>query len=167
MTNDILRWHSNPNPRLRLSGDTVKNHQQRVAALCFSLAARIGHPLYNSDLIKAAMHHDDAEAVLGDMPGPAKQAFPALAAAYAAAERAVLADMGLTWHLTPEEEAMLNLCDKLDALQWAILHNAADGEEWQRACHKLMTAAYHLGAGDWLNEQIDAAVDKCNRVAAH
>jgi len=46
--------------------------------------------------LRAAMHHDEAERVLGDMPGPAKEAFPALAAAYAKAELSVLTEMGKT-----------------------------------------------------------------------
>jgi 5'-deoxynucleotidase YfbR-like HD superfamily hydrolase len=68
----VLRWHAHADHRLRNSGDDIHGHQCRVAMLCHSLAAYIGHPLHDSDLPHAALRHDEAERVLGDMPGPAK-----------------------------------------------------------------------------------------------
>ena len=155
---DVIRWHSCADPRLRNSGDTVSKHHDRVADLCLSLAARIGHPLIGSDLLKAARHHDAAEAVLGDMPYPAKKRFPRLAAEYAAAEAIVLAEMGLGWNLTDREEAMLDLCDKADAWRWAHLHGATDTRDFQQARMVLIYKANKLGAVDWLEEVIDGRV---------
>jgi 5'-deoxynucleotidase YfbR-like HD superfamily hydrolase len=93
----VLRWHAHADHRLRSSGDDIHGHQCRVAMLCHSLAAYIGHPLHDSDLPHAALRHDEAERVLGDMPGPAKYRFPALADAYAEAEQQVLTEMGYDW----------------------------------------------------------------------
>lgn len=150
------RWHNQTNVALRDSLDLVADHQARVADLCHSLAARIGHKLTGSDLIHAALHHDAAEAVLGDMPAPVKDKFPKLAAAYVEAENQVLADMGLAWKLSEKEEAMLHICDKLDAYRWAR-QRGATGAEWEDARRKFFIfAKENLGstAVDWLFEQL-------------
>jgi hypothetical protein len=159
MTADINRWHSNPVAALRNSGDTVNAHARRVQTLCHGLAAHLGHPLIYSDLLRAALYHDAAEAVLGDMPSPAKERFPALAAAYEKAELAVLIEMGHTWNLTRLESDMLCLCDKLDALLWARHCQAADSDEWRQAEARLWVMAHKLGARVWLQERLDRGVE--------
>jgi 5'-deoxynucleotidase YfbR-like HD superfamily hydrolase len=157
--NSPLRWHCNSDPRLRLSGDTVAKHSQRVQMMCHSLAAHLGHDLTRSDLLFAALHHDAAEAVVGDMPGPAKERFHDLADEYASAERRVLIEMGLTWKLTRLESDMLHLADKLDAYLWARHCKAADTDEWRRAESKLWARAKALGAQAWLQERLDRGVE--------
>ena len=149
----VLRWHAHADHRLRHSGDDTDGHQCRVACLCLSLAAYIGHTLHDSDLPVAALMHDEAERVLGDMPGPAKDWFPALAAAYAKAELQVLTAMGYNWTLTRKEQDMLTLCDKLDAWQWARDHSVTGGE-WDCALAKLRIMAHKLDCTRWLDEQI-------------
>jgi hypothetical protein len=161
MTADISprRWHNNADPRLRDSLDTIAAHQRRVCDMCRDLAARMGHVLTDSDLLHAALHHDEAERVIGDMPGPAKEAFPALAAAYAKAELAVLIEMGHTWNLTRLESDMLCFCDKLDAYLWASHCKAADSDEWRQAEARLRVMAHKLGALVWLQERLDRGVE--------
>jgi hypothetical protein len=124
--------------------------------MCHSLAAWIGHDLIGSDLLKAAANHDAAEAVLGDMPAPAKERFPALAAAYADAEYDLLREMGFDWALTIREDHMLQLCDKLDAYTWARNHGAS-GPEWDRALVRLWKLAHGIGpdAADWLRVRLE------------
>jgi len=154
--NSPLRWHSNPCPRLRGSGDTVLQHQRRVAELCRDLAAFIRHPLHDSDLIEAALNHDAAEVFLGDMPAPAKARFPALAAAYADAEYDVLREMGFDWALTIREDHMLQLCDKLDAYVWARRHGAS-GPAWDASLARIRKLAHGIDplAAEWLRIQLD------------
>lgn len=162
MTHHVYRWHNNADPRLRDSRDTIEGHQIRVRDMCHSLAAHLSHDLYNSDLLHAARHHDEAEKVLGDMPGPAKEQFPALAAAYAIAERQILAEMGYSWRLSNYEAEMLDLCDKLDAWQWAR-DLGVTGVEWDEAEIKLRRRAHALDvalAGDKKDK------DKAGRVQA-
>lgn len=155
---DVNRWHQNPDPALRNSGDTVNKHQRRVQALCHSLAARIGHVLDGSDLLFAARYHDEAEKVLGDMPAPAKARFTALAAAYAKAELQVLNQFGLNWNLSRIEADMLDLCDKLDAYTWARRYTDVTTEEWHEARAKLDRTALKIGpkAYAWLQDEIAA-----------
>ena len=150
----VTRFHSHP--RLRHTGDCIEGHQQRVATLCLSLSAAIGHQVYMGDLMRAAMHHDEAEKVLGDMPAPAKARFRVLAVAYANAELQVLNEMGLTWNLTRQEDAMLRLCDRLDAWQWATSHGET-GAEWDDMRGELFKLAMLIGpdAVAWLTERLD------------
>lgn len=147
-----LRWHTHP--ILMHSGDTVERHSLAVTELCRDLAARIGHRLHDSDLLFAARHHDAAEAVLGDMPGPAKERFPALAAAYAKAELQVLTEMRLTWNLTRREDTMLTLCDKLERVIWAARFNVALPD----CAARVRRLAMGLGpdAMAWVEESLDA-----------
>ena len=149
----VTRFHSHP--RLRHTRDDIDKHQQRVAMLSLSLSAAIGHPVYMGDLMRAAMHHDEAEKVLGDMPAPAKARVPALAAAYAEAELTVMAEMGHTWTLTRQEDAMLRLCDRLDAWQWATSHGET-GDEWDAMRGDLVRLAMQIGpdALAWLTERL-------------
>ena len=146
----VNRWHCHPDDRLRNSGDTIDSHQARVAVMCADLARHLGLSLAGSDLIRAAGRHDEAERVLGDMPGPAKARFQALAAAYAKAELQVLTEMGLNWNLTRKEAAILDLCDKLDAWRWAR-DRGVTGPEWDSALWKLRIMARDIGAETWLD----------------
>lgn len=113
----VNRWHCHPDPRLRNSGDTIDRHQQQVAHLCEDVCAIMGWTA-TEDLKRAAENHDEAERDIGDISGPAKRRWPALAAAYAKAELEVLTARGLTWNLTRRESDILRLCDLLDAWEW-------------------------------------------------
>jgi len=151
----VNRWHANPDPRLRNGGDTIDAHQQRVASLCHSLAAHMGHSLTESDLLLAARYHDEAERVLGDMPAPAKARFPDLADAYAIAEREVLRGMGLDWTLTAKEEQMLHLCDKLDAHMFAVSRGVT-GQERDEARALINVMSDKFKAREWVAAQVGA-----------
>jgi len=153
----VNRWHANADPRLRDAGDTIDAHQRRVTTLCLSLAAHMGHPLSGSDLLIAAASHDEAERILGDMPAPAKARFAALADAYASAERVVLEEMGLTWTLTAKEQQMLHLCDRLDALMFAMSRGVT-GQEWDEAGGLLRVMSDKFKARDWVTAQIEAGI---------
>ena len=149
------RWHANAKPELRDSFDTIEAHQIRVASLSHSLAAFMGYPLTDSELMHAALHHDEAERFLGDIPSPAKARFPMLAEQYEIAERAILAEMDLSWTLTPKESQMLHLCDKLDAYTWARKHGA-HGPDWDAAHVMLMVMADKFNAREWVAAEMGA-----------
>ena len=151
------RWHANSNPNLRDSFDTIDAHQRRVSVLCHSLAAFMGYPLTESDLLHAASNHDEAKRVLGDIPSPAKARFPKLAEQYEIAENVILAEMGLYWILTPKEAQMLHLCDKLDAYTWARNHGT-HGPEWDAAHVMLMVMADKFNAREWVKSEMGAGI---------
>lgn len=152
----VNRWHCHKDARLRDSGDTIDTHQARVCDLCMSLAAAIGWSLVGSDLPRAALHHDEAERVVGDIPGPAKARFPELAFAYVQAERIVMAERGIApFDLTSEEAKMLSICDSLDAVQWAM-KCGADGPLFDADRAGIRKHAMALGpdAMAWVERQL-------------
>jgi len=145
MTHTVNRWHCYPDERLRNSGDTIDAHQFRVSVMCAKFAISLKFPdSRREELFFAARTHDEAEKVLGDMPGPAKERFPALAAAYAEAEKTVMAEMGFRWSLTDQEAAILHLADKLDGELWARKHGVTGSHD----CDKLQSMADDLGLGE-------------------
>ena len=141
----VARWHSNPSPRLRKSGDTIEGHQWRVAHLCRQIS-----PSASDELIRAALHHDEAERLIGDMPAPAKRMFPGLADAYRQAEIKAMEMLGIPpFKLTPLEWAILDIADKADAWRWAVHHGEGDNPEWVEAKRALLKAAWAIDAGAW------------------
>lgn len=64
----VNRWHNNPSHALRNSMDTTWAHSARVAALVYMIVPRLA----DVNTILAALFHDAAEVVTGDIPGPAK-----------------------------------------------------------------------------------------------
>lgn len=152
MTHTVNRWHCHPDHRLRYSCDTIAAHQYRVALMCNQFAVALGMDIDRAqELDFAARHHDEAEKIIGDIPGPAKNRFPALLAAYEAAEREVLADMGLSWSLTQQEADILHLADKLDAELWARRHGVTGSHD----CDELQALADRLGLGDMVREMLE------------
>jgi hypothetical protein len=113
----VSRWHANPVEALRLSGDTIDAHQKRCVVL---IRALIDNP--PDTLIQAALHHDDPEKWLGDMPFTAKRDFPELAAAYARAEEWVIAREGIPQPANEWECRVIKFVDRLDAYLWAGMH---------------------------------------------
>jgi hypothetical protein len=113
----VQRWHASPVEALRLSGDTIDAHQKRCAVL---IRALIDNP--PDTLIQAALHHDDPEKWLGDMPFTAKRDFPELAAAYARAESEVIAREGIPQPANEWECRVIKFVDRLDAYLWAGRH---------------------------------------------
>lgn len=163
MTAVVLRWHSHSDPRLRMSGDTVFSHGLRVENSAFRLCIAMRRP-YSDNLRHMCRHHDDAERVIGDTPGPAKARFPLLRWTIAAHEFYVLRQMGhwrFLWHW---ERRVLRLCDRLDAMQWARKRGVTGGE-WIPAEAKLRRMAEKLGprAAEWINQELDATATACNQ----
>jgi hypothetical protein len=146
----VLRFHASQDDRLRDYMDTIDIHQLRVRHWCGQICKSLGVEV-SPDLDKASRFHDEAEKVLGDMPGPAKARFWYLRWAYAIAERTVLREMGLSWTLTRQERRILALADKADAWLIACRVGAADDPEWVEAFAKLERMAEKLGT-DWLRD---------------
>ena len=151
----VLRWHNNSDPRLRNSRDCIDGHQRRVAVLVHELCALIGHPLHDSDLVRWALVHDEAERITGDVPGPAKRRWPKLAAALEDAEREARRDLGIAEpNLSAREQRIFKLCDALDAFLWAHACQATHTIDWQAEMVRLqaMAAGIDARAVEWARE---------------
>ena len=98
------RWHSNPH--LCNTHDYIGGHSERVAIIlhhCWPDASR--------DLILAAIYHDLAESITGDIHPASKAMFPT----FSMMEQHVAISNG--WHIELEDtdKARLQFADKLDA----------------------------------------------------
>ena len=146
----VIRFHASQDARLRNYGDNISMHQMRVHLWCGQICKSLGVSV-SPDLDKASKNHDQAERVLGDVPGPAKERFWYIRLAHAIAERVVLREMGLRWTLTRQERRILAFADKADAWLIACRVGAADKPEWVEAFAKLERMAEKLGT-DWLRD---------------
>lgn len=100
-----------------LTKQTVGQHSFGVAWLVLLLA-----PSARKELICAALAHDLAEHIVGDVASPAKRRFPDLAVAVSKAEGVLLNNMGLDWEggLTDHELRILKLADMLDGMMFCV-----------------------------------------------
>lgn len=119
---------------------SVAAHSHSVAMICYWLAGQEA-PGISPTLLMAALTHDMAEVVMGDMPGPTKRMMPPLdgipfRAVWGDMEQKVLNEVELDFaqYLTPEEERILNLADAADGclhcIQERAMGNALIYEVW-------------------------------------
>src|SRR5574343_452037 len=128
------RWSCNPD--LCHTHDPVGAHSARVALILWTL-----WPDSPRDLIVAALMHDLAESVVGDLPPAGKS----MLANAATAERLIATQNG--WHIALKDvdATRLRFADQLDAFMWADHHRATDTDEWHDAREMLVYQAERLG----------------------
>ena len=134
-----LRWHSNPWPALRNSGDTVDAHQNRMLRL-----RRMLWPEAYPELDEAILTHDLAEVFTRDWSRPDKDAVPGLQAALDMADDAYLAWIGAC-HANLETMMRLKFLDRLDAYRWAVLHEPRCAPECEHARRGLLRDMEAMG----------------------
>lgn len=131
---DVLRFHTVALGR----GQTVAAHSWGVATLVLEL-----WPDASRELLIAALYHDVPEAVLGDLPAPAKWEHAELAKAYAKAEAGIALDLGVDFSLTDEDHKRLRIADMLELLWFCLeqrrLGNRNVEEIWDRGLKYLAT----------------------------
>ena len=135
------RWHSNPDYRLRTSCDTVDAHQGRMTRL-----RRVILPGGNPEMDDAICHHDLAEVFTRDWSSPEKDAIPGMAEALKMADDAYLEHIGFQ-SLTPTQQAILKLLDRMDALYWVshVARDLLETDEWRKASRKIIEDAEAMG----------------------
>ena len=114
----VVRFHQHTGHNL----NTDAQHSHGVAMLCFFLTD--GAP--GETLLMAALTHDLAEQVVGDIPYTAKRNIPGLKAQCDAMEAAVLTAHDLCFTLDPAEQRTLKIADALDGMLYCC-HEAALG----------------------------------------
>lgn len=95
--------------------DTVGHHSYNVACILMHL-----RPGCSAKLLRAALKHDMAEHIVGDMPAPAKRAM-GIRELFGEHEDKVMAEHGVEPEdLMPDERWVLKLADSLDGLRFCI-----------------------------------------------
>jgi hypothetical protein len=103
----IKRFHTVPT----IGVQTVAEHSYHVAMLCIELSS--GKP--STNLLKAALYHDLAELVTGDIPAPVKWANPNLKN-----ELENIEENCIDISLTPNERSILRHADAFECAFYAV-----------------------------------------------
>ena len=120
--------------------NTVAHHSFGVAWLCALLVEGIPRP----NLLLAALAHDLAEQVTGDISSPTKRKFPVIAEMVQALETETLEEHGLNFEvtLTESEKRILKMADCLDGALFCIsemeLGNRNIEDVFNRYCQYVM-----------------------------
>lgn len=137
------RWHMNA----AMSGFNDLNcaHQGRCAMLVIAL-----FPDHSLALLRAAVTHDAAEFVVGDLSQPFKAVGGGLVADHASLEGDVLARMGLACDLSEFEQRCLKLIDRIDAALFVQLHAPQEARRggWRDVQDWCLGEAAKLGCGN-------------------
>lgn len=150
LSGSVRRWHCNP--ALANTHQTNADHQGRCVLLLLAL-----HPAPSVDLIRAVASHDVGEMMVGDLPGPFKHEFPALAATHAQIERDRREQItGWPQELSAADAAWLALVDQLDAHCWCLTAAPLEYRRWSAgwtlAAHDLLRRAETLGCRQAVEE---------------
>lgn len=109
---DVNRYHSTRT----IVAETVAHHSFGVAWLCWLLSEEAPR----AELLVAAMAHDIAEHVVGDIPAPTKRAL-SIGAAIAAMEDIEVERAGIVVpSITEEEKRVLKMADVMDGMLFCI-----------------------------------------------
>lgn len=108
----IKRFHTVPT----IGTQSVAEHSYHVATLCINLSD--GKPSVN--LLKAALYHDLAELVTGDIPAPVKWANPNLKKELENIEGVFEKEHHIDVSLTPNELLILRHADAFECAFYAV-----------------------------------------------
>ena len=154
----VVRFHQHIGHRLNTDGQ----HSWGVATLCLFLS----DGLPSNKLLLAALTHDLAEQVMGDVPFPVKRSIPGLKKTLDDAERDWLRRYDLDFPLTEAERSILTLADSLDG----ILYCASEAALGNRTLHPVYvkwlavveTALVTLTQREVINAVIEIYKESCN-----
>ena len=143
------RWHTNQHLE-----QTVADHHGQCVGLLLRLYSPANNGRFPSySLIYETAHHDLGEAVVGDMPGPAKEMYPKIAKAVRKAEIDVRKDMGVPCRpLTDHEARWLHFIDKLEA--WVFAWQADYETDWAPTRKWLLEESAALGCFDAMMDEV-------------
>lgn len=111
-TGRVKRWHTTDLP-----AQTVGHHAWGVALIVARIYPR-PHEV-PSKLLLAALTHDCAEHVSGDIPSPARKLHPELNMVIAGIERRYRNEADIEFELTDREKAILKWADTLECCLYA------------------------------------------------
>ena len=116
----VKRYHNE-----MVTPQTVGHHSYGVAWLCWILSGQ--NP--SSALLMAAISHDTAEGVVGDVPAPTKRAIPGLKAMLDEYEERAMKNAGISlMPLTGTEVRILKLADVMEGMMFCISERATGNQ---------------------------------------
>lgn len=124
-----------------LTSQTVGEHSFGVAWLVCLL-----HPHPRKELILAALAHDLAEHLVGDVSSPAKRKYPMLKQIVETAEAALLREYGLDYegYLNPAEARALKLADNMDGMMFCVRERKMGSKFVRKIYSNYYTYTYEL-----------------------
>lgn len=142
-----VRYHSNP--EMNHLGQSVADHTWGMIAMLFYL-----HPNPSPELIGYITFHDSEERWIGDVPFPFKRLAPDLVKQHEAAGRIICHQKGIPhFTISKEDHKWVKLLDRLEAYQFAKLHNKL-GPDWTANNETLLDTAEELGVLELVSEII-------------
>lgn len=137
------RWHMNA--AMSHAEDYVCAHQGRCGLLVVVL-----FPDHSHGLLRAAITHDAAEFVVGDLSAPFEKSGGELVARHAALEDRIRGAMGFGDALSDLDQRRLKLVDSLDAFLFVNLRNPAEvgRNGWPDTRSWIVQEAEALGVGE-------------------
>ena len=154
----VVRFHQHIGHRL----NTDAQHSHGVALMTLFLS----DGLPSSNLLLAALTHDLAEQVIGDVPFPTKRNVPGLKKTLDEAERDWLRLYDLDFPLTDEERKILTLADSLDGMLYCA-SEAALGNRTLHVVYVKWLAVVEAATKTFTQEEVINAVieiyeESCN-----
>lgn len=108
---NVERFHAVP----KLTGQTIAQHSWGV-----SMLVQYFNPECRKELVLAALTHDCAELVTGDVPATTKWDNPELKMTLAMVEDRVERQWGIKFDLDSEEQRLLKLCDAMEGMNYCV-----------------------------------------------
>ena len=111
MAGNVARYHTTGGPIQQTTGQ----HSWGVAMIILAL-----HPNPSLGLVRAALEHDAAEFIVGDLPSPAKRKSPVLRDLLEGIENDTMISLGMQGHvhLSSADRAWLHWADVAEAMLW-------------------------------------------------
>jgi 5'-deoxynucleotidase YfbR-like HD superfamily hydrolase len=147
------RYHTRP----VIQGDNVAEHSYNTSWLLYLIA---GENL-KSNMIMAAITHDMAEHIMGDIPAPTKRAFTDLAQ-FSVHEDALLEEYGFAFPLTNNQKRVLKLADIYASVLTCIKERTLGNRHLDDICVKFISYALELNPVGAEKEVFDVLVEKWN-----
>lgn len=153
MSGFARRWHMNP--MMSRHDDLVCAHQGRCGQLVIML-----WPDHSIELLRAAVTHDAAEIMVGDLSGPFKASGEEVVQKHAQLEDSVLRAMGFAQDLTDLDRERLRFVDQLDAYLFVQLHcpQEVTRNGWTKVGDWLLESAKALGVGAVISDMLGDAL---------
>ena len=136
---EVVRFHNHAG----VDKQPIANHQWGVALIVQYL-----FPEATKKLILAALTHDAAEYVTGDIPAPVKWVHPNIKETLESIEVLVSHEWGIQYQLSREEKLVLGAADKLEGMCYCVQQLKQGNRSARRPYRKWRKAIEEMARGE-------------------